>query len=77
MSEKVWSGRPPAECDICEAPLADSLEGFVDGATLEGPWANMCLGCHGTYGRGLGTGKGQRYAPETRDGCLVWVKKEG
>lgn len=32
----------------------------VDGRTVYGPWANMCLECHDRIGVGLGTGKGQR-----------------
>ena len=50
---------PPSNCDICHAPITDM---FVDGATTAGPWGNMCWPkCYAKYGRGLGTGKGQKY----------------
>jgi hypothetical protein len=45
------------QCDIC-GTKADS---YVDGKTIYGPWANMCLSCFETKGTGLGTGKGQLY----------------
>lgn len=38
----------------------------VDGATIYGPWANMCDGCHGSIGVGLGTGRGQRLLLEEK-----------
>ena len=41
------------KCDFCHN-IAE-----VDGKTKEGPWANMCLGCFGDHGIGLGTGRGQ------------------
>jgi hypothetical protein len=39
----------------------------------------MCPGCHKSYGQGLGTGKGQKYARRekmTPDGApeVVWEK---
>lgn len=46
-------------CDLCGK--VDLFE-FVDGATVMGPWANQCLPCHRRLGRGVGVGKGQRYA---------------
>jgi len=49
---------PPKECDICKRPIENE---FVDGKTLFGPWANMCMTCHLINGVGLGTGKGQHY----------------
>ena len=55
---KVVYTSPPTKCDICQGNIADM---FVDGATTAGPWANMCPKCYGFYGRGLGTGKGQKY----------------
>lgn len=54
-----WSfGRLPINCDLCHSKLQD---GFIDGKTKRGPWGIMCKRCHGIYGVGLGTGKGQRY----------------
>jgi len=55
------SGMRPKQCDICECSLLGRA--YVDGVTLLGPWANMCLECHRTCGCGLGTGFGQRYEP--------------
>jgi len=53
-----WMSPKPEKCDICKEPIEDQ---FVDGATVMGPWAIMCSGCHFQYGRGTGTGKGQVY----------------
>ncbi len=47
------------ECNICQTPLVGKP--FVDGKTLMGPWADMCLTCHKRAGVGLGTGRGQKY----------------
>jgi hypothetical protein len=46
-----------SECDFCHKVVKH----WVDGATTLGPWANMCKGCFGRYGIGLGTGRGQEY----------------
>lgn len=59
------SGEPPV-CDIGAAGMDathqhDMKPGFVDGATQFGPWALMCLPCHERYGKGIGTGRGQKY----------------
>lgn len=58
---KRWTGSWPANCDICEVKLTEHSY-FVDGATKYGPWALMCPACHIHTGRGLGTGKGQKYS---------------
>ncbi len=72
---QTWSGSPPAECDLCDKPIAT---GFVDGKTNLGPWVIMCLSCHAHVGVGLGTGRGQRYRRELDEhGEVVWVKTEG
>lgn len=73
-----WLGDDPKRCDLCNVVITRK-HGFVDGRTVNGPWAIMCgktqNDCHGRYGAGLGTGRGQRYewAPE-RD---AYVKAEG
>lgn len=54
-----WISPPPTKCDICGTPRGAA--DFVDGRTKVGPWAIMCLKCHGTEGVGLGLGKGQKY----------------
>jgi hypothetical protein len=70
MGKKVWMGSFPSQCDICQSQIGDS---FVDGATYGGPWAIMCLACLSGSGRGLGTGRGQRY-DKGSDGEFVKVK---
>lgn len=42
------------KCDFC------SRKAFVDGRTIAGPWANMCIFHFLQYGVGLGLGKGQK-----------------
>jgi len=63
-TKKKWYGTWPASCQMCNMPL-DKVEYFVDGATVYGPWALMCPGCHEQDGRGLGTGRGQKYNSKT------------
>ena len=53
-----WIGDNPTECQICTKPIGSF---FIDGKTLMGSWAIMCLLCHELVGEGLGTGKGQRF----------------
>lgn len=61
---KKWHGTWPSPCQLCGRPL-DRQEHFIDGATVYGPWALMCVFCHSELGLGLGTGKGQKYSSET------------
>lgn len=72
MSEqkKRWISPAPKQCDLCGVTIGFT---FVDGNTLFGSWANMCPDCHRTYGKGLGTGRGQRY--ELING--EWLKVAG
>jgi len=51
-------------CDICKHPAE---EYYVDGKTVFGPWANMCIACHKIHGVGLGINKGQKYNVKTRN----------
>lgn len=46
-------------CDLCAANGIRRLAA-VDGKTVSGPWANLCVSCHRTEGCGLGLGLGQR-----------------
>jgi hypothetical protein len=62
---KKWMGSIPKKCDICGGSLE---KGWVDGAINMGPWANMCMKCFKKHGKGLGTGKGQKY---NKDGVKV------
>ena len=56
-------------CDFCHTSCDYA---YVDGRTLRGPWANMCLNCHVIYGVGLGTGKGQKFVCREK----TWIKIE-
>ena len=64
-------------CDLCRVECIE----WVDGKTIMGPWANMCLACHKRLGVGLGIGKGQRYQNGVqvegglRVGCIQEVRK--
>lgn len=53
------------KCDLCGKPLKDHVPYFVDGNTAYGCWALMCPTCFQKVGRGLGTGKGQKYDGKT------------
>jgi hypothetical protein len=66
----LWVGDVLATCQLCPAPLTT---GFIDGRTVNGPWAIMCPDCHAVFGCGLGTGNGQRYEKRGTD----WEKVEG
>lgn len=59
-----WMSKMPKNCDLCSADLSKE-EYWVDGATIQGPWGNMCPKCHKKFGRGLGTGRGQKYNSKT------------
>lgn len=54
MSTEVHVTKLP-KCNFCPD------EAHYDGATLMGPWADMCESHFLAYGVGLGTGKGQKY----------------
>lgn len=49
------------KCDVCNKPLKGFVKYFVDGKTIQGPWALMCPECHNEIGCGLGLGLGQKY----------------
>ena len=57
-----WMGTPPTECNLCHRSLTKT---FVEGKTTWGLWAIMCSSCHGTFGFGFGTDKGQEYSLAT------------
>jgi hypothetical protein len=63
---------PPDFCDICKREI---VYVFIDGKTIHGPWANMCLRCYELIGVGLGTGKGQKY--QLHGDGKTWTKVEG
>lgn len=61
MSEVIGGHK----CDICGGYVHELGKTYVDGATIMGPWADMCEGCYRKVGIGLGTGRGQRYDAKT------------
>jgi hypothetical protein len=61
VEDKYWMGPVPKQCDICQRPITDT---FVDGAIKLGPWGVMGLCCFEKWGRGLGTGRGQKYVKQ-------------
>jgi len=67
---RYWSGTVNSE-DAFGEPITNE---FVDGATVMGPWAMMSPASFKRMGRGVGTGKGQRYKKQ-EDGR--WLKVEG
>lgn len=70
-TRRRWLSPPPKTCDLCD----EHIDGqFVDGATEEGSWAFMCKSCHGSFGKGLGIGRGQLYEREN-DG--IYYLKDG
>ena len=50
----------PTNCDMC------THTALIDGKTIHGIWANLCLRHFHSHGVGLGAGKGQ---------VLIWRKK--
>ena len=58
------------QCDIC----GTKANSYVDGKTIYGPWANMCLRCFATKGIGIGLGRGQVY---NKDANGQFVKVAG
>ena len=50
-------------CDMCKEEITSLW--YVDGKTVEGPWAFMCPKCFRKYGIGLGTGRGQAFFTKT------------
>lgn len=64
-----WCGEIGPHDDMGN-PIGDT---FIDGATGRG-WAIMSPSTHRMYGRGLGTGLGQKYERQA-DGR--WLKVEG
>jgi len=65
-------------CDIGRMlPGCDGPEDvIIDGRTINGPWANMCVGHHKAVGVGLGTGRGQKWRIDPESGRKI-EKLEG
>ncbi len=70
MSKVYWQGVVKQADDFNKTIIAC----FIDGKTIQGPWAIMSPASHEAYGVGLGLGRGQRYEVQT-DGR--WLKVEG
>lgn len=61
--DNQWFSSRPTHCQLCGEPLHDA---FIDGRTVFGPWAIMCLSCHRISGfEPLGIGTGQKYSLDT------------
>lgn len=76
IGEAIATGSPTwtGDVDICDLCGAYLDREFIDGATAMGPRAILCPSCHRSVGRGLGTGKGQRYELGPKG---TWYKTEG
>ena len=73
VSEKLvyWVGKID-QCNVCKGDYHSMM---YDASLREfNCWGNVCSGCFARYGRGLGTGLGQRYEQQA-DGR--WLKVEG
>ena len=60
-------------CRFCGMKLRE----MVDGKTIYGSWAYMCLSCFSIFGVGLGIGRGQvfelvPYAADKERGSIDW-----
>lgn len=71
MSKKKWIGKVPLEDDFGGIIVGT----FYDGKTVRGYWAIMNITNFGAYGVGLGTGLGQKYQWDEKDGN--WYKIDG
>lgn len=60
------------KCDICQGYFHGKK---IDGKTMIGPWADMCVDCFPEYGIGIGTGLGQAYVWD--DANSKWQKVAG
>ena len=54
-------------CDFCKIENEIKKEAQYDGATKFGKWAYMCSSHFKQYGKGLGTGKGQKLILESKE----------
>lgn len=64
MTEKVKKWHGNTVCGFCTRN-ATQYNYFIDGKTIFGSWALMCLECFEKYGVGLGRGLGQKYDAKT------------
>ena len=67
---RKWIGDVPSHSDFGGAIIDE----FIDGRTTLGPAAFMTPAEFKIYGRGLGTGFGQRYKKNEKG---EWIKVEG
>lgn len=58
---------PACQMSGVEGHREDKHEASYDAKTLMGPWAFMCEEAYQRYGRGLGTGLGQRLVRKKED----------
>lgn len=62
---------PPTRCDLCGNHIGNT---FYDFATAGGPWANGCQSCFDMNDGKLGTGRGQKFVKNERDGHYYKVE---
>jgi hypothetical protein len=62
------------QCQLCLEPLTES---YIDGATVVGPWAIMCDGCHKEFGVGWGIGRASRHDVKTGKKLVGERRKAG
>ena len=53
---------PPANCDLCDAPIQDTF--YDANVGRHGRWGNLCPKCFSATGSMLGVGLGQEYTKE-------------
>jgi hypothetical protein len=68
--QAIWLGQTKC-CNVCQGPFTTEL---FDAKLITGQWGTVCDGCFKTFGLGLGTGLGQKYAKRDND---IYVKVEG
>lgn len=69
----IWAS-PLTSCQLCESPF----NGQMFDARLPGlGWGNYCAACFRRHDGRLGTGLGQAYQLDTREGLRAWFKIAG
>lgn len=60
MKEVIYQN-PPSNCDICKKRIGSVFYDCSVTIGIRTTWANVCPQCFELYGRGLGTGLGQKF----------------
>lgn len=69
-----WLGTLDENCQVCEQPYVEKMYDAALRLRNRQTWANCCAGCFESFGKGLGTGRGQEYTKQ-EDGR--WLKTGG